>query len=310
MLLTGWLFALFNVFVLAMLALDIGLLRRTPRAIAAKEAALWAGLWGCLALAFCRILWIWKGPVPASTFLAGYLLEQSLSLDNVFVICVIFSFFRTPAEYRHRVLFWGILGAIVLRGVFIGLGVLLIQRFEWLIVVLGVVLMVTAIRMVAQRNSGFEPADSLAFKAAGKLIPLTHEYRGGQFLTTVDGRLVGTPLLLPLILIEVTDLAFAVDSIPAIFALTTDPFLVYTSNVFAILTLRSLYFLVATAVDRFHLLKYGLAVVLAYISLKMLTGAWVTVPMVMTIAVIVVALALSMGLSLIFPASPVSARSN
>jgi tellurite resistance protein TerC len=228
----------------------------------------WVAVWVALAMIFAGGLWYFKDAHTALTFVTGYVIEESLSVDNIFVIVLIFSYFRVPEQYQHRVLFWGIIGALLMRGLFIGLGSLLLARFHWIIYVFGGMLIVTGVRMAFKSDDEFDGAQNPIVKLAKRLLPFSHEYHGQKFFTIENGRRLATPLLLVLVLVEFTDLIFAIDSIPAIFAVTRDPFLVYTSNIFAILGLRSLYFLLANVVHRFHLLKYGLAVIVGVLALS------------------------------------------
>jgi tellurite resistance protein TerC len=296
-----WFWVLFNAFVLGMLALDLGVFHRRAHVVRAREAAAWVGVWVALALLFCLGLLYFAGARPAATFLTGYLVEQALSVDNVFVIVMIFAYFGIPARYQHRVLFWGIIGALVMRGIFIGVGALLIQRFHWLLYVFGGILIATGGRMALQRDAEFDAEKNPVYRWARRLLPFTTEYDGQRFFTVANGRRVVTPLFLVLLLVEFTDLIFAVDSIPAIFGVTRDPFIVYTSNVFAILGLRSLFFLLAGIVNRFHLLKYGLAAILSFIGGKMVGEPWFEIPIGLSLAVVAGVLALAIALSLAFP---------
>ena len=296
-----WFYIVFTAFVLGLLALDLGVFHRRAHVIRPKEAALWTAMWVALALLFCLGLWHFAGARPAVTFLTGYLVEQALSVDNVFVIVMIFAYFGIPARYQHRVLFWGIIGALVMRGVFIGVGALLIQRFHWVLYVFGAILIITGVRMALQRDEQFDAARNPIYRWARRLLPFTTEYDGQRFFTMANGRRVVTPLFLVLLLVEFTDLIFAVDSIPAIFGVTRDPFIVYTSNVFAILGLRSLFFLLAGIVNRFHLLKYGLAAILSFIGVKMVGEPWFEIPIGLSLAVVAGVLALAIALSLAFP---------
>jgi tellurite resistance protein TerC len=296
-----WFWVLFNAFVLGMLALDLGVFHRRAHIVRAREAAVWTTVWVGLALLFCGGLYLFKGTDTALTFLAGYLIEQSLSVDNIFVIVMIFSYFSVPREYQHRVLFWGILGALVMRGTFIGLGTLLLSRFQWVIYVFGALLIVTGLRMATQRDEEFDAERNPVYRLARRALPFTDRYDGQHFMAEDAGRRVATPLLLVLILVEFTDLIFAIDSIPAIFGVTRDPFLVYTSNVFAILGLRSLFFLLAGIVHRFHVLKYGLAVILTFVGVKMVIADWYKIPIVVSLAVILAVLAISVVCSFLFP---------
>jgi tellurite resistance protein TerC len=270
----------FNLFVLALLALDLGVFHRRAHAVSTKEAAIWSGVWISLALLFnCAIYLFWERIVPgdalsngeaALEFLTGYLIEKALSVDNIFVFVLIFSYFHVPEIYQHRVLFWGILGALLMRGAMILAGAALIEAFHWIIYVFGAFLIFTGVRLAFQRDESLRPEDNPLVRLFRRLMPVTQGYTGAKFFVRRAGRLMATPLLLVLLVVESTDLVFALDSIPAIFAVTDDPFIVYTSNVFAILGLRSLYFLLAGVIDKFHYLKLGLSAVLAFVGLKML----------------------------------------
>ena len=294
-----WLWIAFIAFVIAMLALDLGVFQRRPHEVTPREAVSWTGLWVSLALLFALGLYAFRGTAPALAFLTGYVLEESLSVDNIFVIVLIFSYFRVPRESQHRVLFYGIVGALVLRGLFIGLGALLLARFHWILFVFGGLLVVTGTRMAFQsEEKEFDGEKNIVVRLVQRLVPLSPAFDGPRFFTVVAGRHMATPLLLVVVLIEFTDLLFAIDSIPAVFGVTRDPFIVFTSNIFAVLGLRSLFFLLANVVDRFHLLRYGLAVVLAFIGAKMLADPWVDVPTWVSLVVIVVVLGSAVGASL------------
>jgi len=297
-----WFWVGFNAFVLAMLALDLGVFHRKAHVVRPKEAMAWVGVWVALAMLFAGGLWFFKDAHHALTFLTGYVIEESLSVDNIFVIVLIFSYFRVPEKYQHRVLFWGIVGALLMRGLFIGLGALLLARFHWIIYIFGGMLIVTGIRMAFKADDEFEGEQNPIVRVAKRLLPFSHEYDGQKFFTVANGKRLATPLFLVLVLVEFTDLIFAVDSIPAIFAVTRDPFLVYTSNIFAILGLRSMYFLLANVVYKFHLLKYGLAVILTFVGVKMVSDHWWTIPIYASLAVIVGVLAAAIGASLRWPA--------
>ena len=297
-----WFWVAFNAFVLVLLALDLGVFHRKAHAVRPREAAMWTAIWASLALLFCAGLWVWQGSTTALTFLTGYVIEQSLSADNIFVIVLIFRYFRIPGEYQHRVLFWGIIGALVMRGAFIAVGALLIERFHWILYLFGAFLVFTGIRMGVQKEQDeFDADKNIVMRTATRFFPFTKRMEGQNFFTLEKGRRVGTPLLLVLLMVEFTDLIFAVDSIPAIFAVTTDPFLVYTSNVFAILGLRSLYFLLADIIHRFHYLHYGLAVILTFVGVKMLVEKWVHLAPWVSLLVIVTVLAVSVIASLKWP---------
>ena len=269
---TPWHWAGFILCVLFFLALDLGVFHRQAHAVKFKEALGWSIVWGTLSMLFAGLLVLVRSRDEAMEFVTGYIIELSLSMDNVFVIALIFAFFKIPAQYQHRVLFWGILGALVMRGAMILGGAALIDRFEWMLYVLGAFLVVTGIRMFFSGGEGVEPEKNPVIRLARKILPVTEELHGDKFLVRVNGRTALTTLALVLIVVETTDLVFALDSIPAIFAVTTKPFIVFTSNVFAILGLRSLYFLLAGAMDYFRYLKAGLAVVLVFVGLKMLVA--------------------------------------
>jgi len=244
---------------------------------------------------------VFEGSQPALTFLTGYLIEESLSIDNIFVIVLIFQYFAVPAQYQHRVLFWGILGALIMRGLFIGLGAALLARFEWIIYVFGALLVVTGVRMAVKQDEEFDAEQNPVVKAVRRVLPLTESYRGKHFFAVENGRRYATPLLLVLLLFEATDLIFAIDSIPAIFGITRDPFIVFTSNIFAVMGLRSLFFLLAHVVTKFHLLKYGLAIILTFVGVKMIIEAWVHIPILLSLGVVLGVLFLSIVASLIWP---------
>lgn len=298
----------FLAFVLGLLALDLGVFHRQTRAIRSSEALAWAGFYISLALAFNLLVFLlydrnWLGvgvevghPLDGRTaalqFLTGFLLEKSLSLDNVFIIALIFSYFRVPLAYQHRVLFWGILGALLMRGAMIALGAALISRFDWIVYVFGGILIVTAARMLLAGDEEPEPDKNPLIRLARRFFPITPELHGEHFFVDVAGRRAATPLFLVLLMVESTDVLFAVDSIPAIFAVTQDPFLVFTSNVFAILGLRSLYFAIAPLLGRFKYLKQSLVFILAFVGVKMLLSHTVPIPTVTSLTVIISFLAI------------------
>jgi len=297
-----WKWVFFNAFVLGMLALDLGVFHRRPREMKVGEALGWSAMWITLALSFNLGLYVWLGPRPALEFLTGYLIEKSLSVDNLFVFLLLFSYFRVDGQYQHEVLFWGIIGALVMRALFIALGVTLIHRFAWIIYVFGAVLIYSGIRMAFEKKKQIRPEKNPVLKLFRRLMPVTEDYEGGNFFVRRERRRFATPLLTVLLLVETTDLIFATDSIPAVLAITTDPFIVYTSNVFAILGLRALYFALAGAMDRFHHLHYGLALILAFVGTKMILTAWdIRIPTHIALFVIVTILALSVVASLIWP---------
>lgn len=296
-----WFWVGFNAFILTLLVLDLFVFHRKAHVVSAKEAALWTMFWVSLALLFCGGIWWYSDSATALTFLTGYLIEESLSVDNIFVIVMIFSYFGVPPKYQHRVLFWGIVGALVMRGTFIAAGAFLLQRFEWIIYIFGGLLIVTGVRMALRQDEEFDAERNVVYRLAKRSLPFTTKYDGQKFFTIQNGKRLATPLFLVLIMVEFTDLIFAVDSIPAIFAVTRDPFIVYTSNVFAILGLRSLFFLLAGVMDRFHLLKYGLAVILTFVGVKMVLAKWVHLPILVSLGVILGVLAITVIGSLLFP---------
>ncbi|MDB4887366.1 MAG: Integral rane protein TerC [Gemmatimonadetes bacterium] len=298
-----WFWAGFVAFVLAMLSLDLGVFNRKPHVVGAKEALAWTGVWVGLALLFALGLAVFESHQAALTFLTGYVIEESLSVDNIFVIVLIFQYFAVPAQYQHRVLFWGILGALVMRGLFIAVGAALLARFEWIIYVFGALLVITGIRMAVKQDEEFDGEQNPVVKLARRVLPVTDGYRGKHFFAMEQGRRHATPLLLVLVLVEATDLIFAIDSIPAIFGITRDPFLVFTSNIFAVMGLRSLFFLLASVVTKFHLLKYGLAVILTFVGAKMLVEHWIHIPIMLSLGVVLVVLTASIVASLIWPSA-------
>ena len=296
-----WFWVGFIAFVLAMLALDLGVFNKTPHVVKAKEAAVWTSVWVGLALVFAAGLAYFADRQTALTFLTGYVIEESLSVDNIFVIVLIFQYFAVPAQYQHRVLFWGILGALIMRGIFIGVGAALLARFEWIIYIFGALLVITGIRMALKQDEEFDGEQNPVVKFVRRFLPVTSDYRGKHFLTMENGKRHATPLLLVLVLVEATDLIFAIDSIPAIFGITRDPFIVFTSNIFAVMGLRSLFFLLASVVTKFHLLKYGLAVILTFVGTKMLIEHWVHIPILLSLGVVMGVLVASIVASLVWP---------
>jgi tellurite resistance protein TerC len=294
-----WLWVGFNLFILGMLALDLGVFHRKAHEVSVREATLWSVVWVTLALLFNAGLWYFRGPDPALQFLTGYLIEKSLSIDNIFVIALLFTYFAVPADHQHRVLFWGILGALVMRAAFIFAGTALITQFHWIIYVFGAFLIFTGIKMAIHRDAEVHPEKNPVLGLVRRLIPVTPDYRGKHFFVREAGRWAATPLFLVLVLVESTDLVFAVDSIPAIFAVTQDPFLVYTSNVFAILGLRSLYFLLAGVMQKFTYLKLGLSAVLVFVGIKMVLADLFKIPTLLSLGVIAALLTASIVASLV-----------
>lgn len=291
----------FNLFILALLALDLGVFHRRDHEVSAKEAAVWTVVWIAVALAFAGLIYSWRGADVTMQYLSGYLIEKSLSADNIFVFVLIFTYFQVPAIYQHRVLFWGILGALVMRGTLIAVGATLLANFHWVIYVFGAFLLFTGIRLVTQKEMSVDPGKNGVVQLLRRFLPVTDGYEGNRFFVRRNGRLFATPLLVVLAIVESTDLMFAVDSVPAIFAVTDDPFIVYTSNVFAILGLRSLYFLLAHVMGKLRFLKIGLSLILTFVGCKMLLTAFVHVPPLVSLSVIVAILTLTIGASLLFP---------
>ena len=298
-----WMWSGFLAFVLAMLALDLGVCQRRAHKVGLREAAIWSAVWVASALIFNLLIWHGFGSQKGLEFLSGYLIEKSLSVDNIFVFMLIFTAFSVPEEHQHRVLFWGILGALVLRALFVLLGAVLLARFHWVLYLFGGFLVVAGVKMLCF-NSGFDPRAHPVFRFIAGCLPVAAEHKGPEFTVTRGGRRLATPLLLVLIAVELTDVIFAVDSVPAIFAVTSDPFIVFTSNIFAILGLRSLYFVLAGVVGRFHLLKLGLSLVLLFVGLKMLTADIFPIPVGWSLGVITLLVGGSVAASLLWPRPP------
>lgn len=292
---------IFNVFILAMLALDLGVFNKNNHEVKFKEALTWSGVWITLALIFNYGIYFYAGKELALQFLTGYLIEKSLSVDNIFVFILIFSFFKVPKTLQHKVLFWGVLGALILRFIFILLGASLILKFHWVIYLFGIFLIFTGVKMALNHGDDKDLGESKSLKLLKKLIPSTNDYNKDNFFIKENGKLLATPLFLALMVVEITDVIFAVDSIPAIFAITTNTFIVYTSNVFAILGLRSLFFLLAGAKDKFYLLHYALAFILTLVGLKMIVSGFYKFPISISLGLIALALISSIVLSLMYP---------
>lgn len=299
--LTFWI--LFNVFVVGMLILDLFVLNRKSHTVKVKEALWWTAFWVGLALIFNIIVYFWKGKEPALQFLTGYLIEESLSVDNLFVFMIIFKYFAVDPKYQRKVLFWGILGALIFRAIFIMVGVTLIEQFHVFIYILGAFLIITGVRMAVSQDKEINPEKNPLLRLVNKIIPVTPKYDGGKFFTRIKGVLHATPLFIVVLIVESTDIVFAADSIPAILAVSTDSFIVYTSNVFALLGLRSLYFALAGIMQLFHFLHYGLSIILVFIGFKLLVQDVEALHIDMMVALSVVAgiLTGSIILSLIFP---------
>lgn len=298
------LWSAFNLFVLTMLALDLGVFHRKSHTVGVKEALIWTGVWITLAMLFNLFIYYYFDKDKAIEFFTGYLIEKSLSIDNIFVIIMIFSYFNVPTSYQHKVLFWGILGALVMRVIFILTGIELIHKFHWLIYIFGGFLVITGIKMLTSGDTKLEPEKNPLAKLARKIFPFTESFEGDKFFVRRDSKLWATPLFMVVILIEATDLIFAVDSIPAILAISDDSFIVYTSNVFAILGLRSLYFALAGVEKYFQYLKYGLSTILIFVGIKMSITDIYKIPVDLSLIVIVFVLAIAMLASVIFKKKP------
>jgi len=297
----------FNVVVLAILALDLGVLHRREAKVSVREAATWSGVWVALSLCFAFAVYRTMGREPGLEFLTGYLIEYALSVDNIFVFVLIFSYFNVPEKYQHRVLFWGIVGALVLRGVMIVAGSALVTRFAWTLYIFGAFLVFTGLRMALQKaDAAYNPEHDPVLRLSRRLIPVTNDYHGDSFFVRTrdkDGKgyLAATPLFIVMVIVNTTDIIFATDSIPAIFAVTRDPFIVYTSNICAVLGLRALYFLLAGVVDKFVYLKLGLSIVLIFIGLKMLLEGFIHIPIVASLGVVGAVLGTSIFASVKWP---------
>ena len=291
----------FILFIMLMLAIDLGIFHRKTHAVSFKESLAWTVVWIGLAMLFCAVVYFWKGPEKSIEFLTGYIIELSLSIDNLFVFILIFSYFHVPLQYQHKVLFWGILGALVMRVIFIFAGVALINKFHWIIYVFGSIIIISGIKMLSQKDKKIEPDKNPVIRLVKKMLPVTNEYHGDNFFVKIqNGILAATPLFIVLVFVEITDLIFAVDSIPAILAITTDTFIVFTSNVFAILGLRSLYFALAGMINMFRFLHIGLSFILIFIGLKMVCSNVYKIPIEYALVAVVSILLASIAASLIF----------
>lgn len=293
-----WVWVAFVAFILAMLALDLFFLHRDAHVVAFREAAAWSAVWVTLGISFGVIVWVWQGGPAAGEYFAGYLIEKSLSIDNIFIFALVLGYFQVPPAYQHRVLFWGILGALGMRAVFIAAGAALLENFHWMIYLFGGFLILTALRMGLHKGQEVHPERNPVLRMMRRVMPMSSDYDGPSFFTVQNGKKMATPMLAVLVVIETTDLVFAIDSIPAIFAITRDTFLVFTSNAFAILGLRAMYFMLAGMMNRFVYLKTGLAVVLGFVGLKMIGSDVVHVPIWLSLTVIASVLAVSVVASL------------
>jgi len=298
---TPGMFAGFTAFVLAMLALDLGVFHRKAHEVRFKEALTWSVVWISLAMAFNVGVYYWFGKQAALEFATAYVIEKALSVDNIFVFLIIFSYFKVPPAYQHRVLFWGIVGALMMRAVFIFLGAVLLAKFHWIIYIFGGFLVLTGVKMLIKKDEEISPDRNPVYRIFKRIIPSVADYRGSAFTVIENGRRYATPLLLVLVIVEITDLIFAVDSIPAVFAVTRDPFIVFTSNIFAILGLRALFFLLAGVMDKFHRLKIGLALVLVFVGTKMAIMDIYKIPIGVSLGVVAMLIGGSIIISLIWP---------
>ena len=294
---TWWI--VFNVFIIGMLMLDLGVFHKKDKVVTFKESLGWVIFWIVLASLFNVLLYYWQGAELAFQFTTGYIIEWSLSVDNLFVFIVIFKFFKVPPMYQHRVLFWGIIGALVLRAAFIMTGIGLFNTFHWMIYVFGVVLVITALRLIFYKEEEQDLSKNLIVRLCKKFFPVTEEYHGHNFFTRINNRLYATPLFLVLMIIEFTDLLFAIDSVPAMLAISSDMFIIYTSNVFAILGLRSMYFALSGLVGIFRYLKYGISVILLFVGIKMLASAYYDISTAVTLSIVLSILAISIIASLV-----------
>lgn len=297
----GFVWAGFLLFVLLMLALDLGVFHRKSHEVKIREALIWSAVWISLALLFNVGVYFFMGKEKAIEFLTGYVIEKSLSVDNLFVFIMVFSYFNVDTKYQHKVLFWGILGALVMRAIFIFAGVALIQQFHWIIYLFGVFLIFTGIKMLVQKNDKVEPDKNPLVRLFKRFFPVTDTTHGDRFFVRLNAKTVATPLFIVLLIIEFTDLIFAVDSIPAILAISTDTFIIFTSNVFAILGLRALYFALAGIAKLFYYLKYGLSAILVFVGVKMVIAGFFKIPVMYSLLIIVSILTLSILVSVIFP---------
>lgn len=295
----GWI--TFNLFVISMIVTDLFVLHRNQKIIGIKQALITSSIWISIALIFNLVILYFYGQEPALDFLAAYLIEESLSIDNLFVFILIFDYFKTPREYHHKALFWGILGAILMRALFIFFGITLVSNFHWVLYIFGAFLIYAAIKMAMPKDELIHPDQNLIVKLIKKFIPTLSHYEEDKFFIKKGAKWWATPLFIVVVTLEITDLIFALDSIPAVMAITLDPFIVYTSNIFAILGLRSLYFALAHLMPLFHFLKYGLAAILAFVGLKMLLQPIIEIPVLYSLSFILVAIVTTMMISLIFP---------
>jgi len=293
------LFVLFNLFILAMLVIDLGVFHRRAHTVTIKESLIWSIVWVVLALAFNAGVFIVAGRTPGLEFFAGYLIERALSFDNIFVFVIILSYFGVPSHLQHRALFWGIIGALITRSLFIAAGAALLGRFEWVLYIFGVILIYSGGKMMFEKGTEVHPERNIFIRAVQRVLPLTNSYETDGFTVRRGGKLFFTPLVVVVLALETTDVIFAVDSIPAVFGVTRDPFIAYSSNIFAILGLRATYFLLAGVMESFYYLSHGLSLVLVFIGVKMLLGAFVHIPIVVSLGVVVAILAVAVIASIL-----------
>jgi tellurite resistance protein TerC len=293
-----WAWGVFLLVVIAMLMVDLGVFHRKAHVLSMREATIWSIVWVVVALVFNAIVWVWLGHQKALEFFTGYLVEKALSADNIFVFAVLFNYFAVPPEYRHRVLFWGVLGAIVFRLTFILAGTALLKKFHWVVYIFGIIVIVSGIKLLMRKDGEIDPERNPVLRLARRFLPITPNYHGQKFFVRLNGKFMATPLTLVLLVVESTDIVFAIDSIPAIFAITRDPFIVFTSNVCAILGLRALYFLLEGMIRLFRYLDEGLAVILVFIGIKMLVSEFYKIPTWVALGFVAAVLAITIALSL------------
>lgn len=293
-----WAWGVFLLVVIAMLMVDLGVFHRKAHVLSMREATIWSIVWVVVALVFNAIVWVWLGHQKALEFFTGYLVEKALSADNIFVFAVLFNYFAVPPEYRHRVLFWGVLGAIVFRLTFILAGTALLEKFHWVVYIFGIIVIVSGIKLLMRKDEEIDPERNPVLRLARRFLPITPNYHGQNFFVRLNGKFMATPLALVLLVVESTDIVFAIDSIPAIFAITRDPFIVFTSNVCAILGLRALYFLLEGMIRLFRYLDEGLAVILVFIGIKMLVSEFYKIPTWVALGFVAAVLAITIALSL------------
>ncbi len=296
-----WLWAIFGIVVVFLLALDLGVFNRNAHEVKLKEALGWTAVWILTALTFNVGIFVWQGQERATEFLTAYVIEKALSVDNIFVFIIIFTYFHVGKKYQHKILFWGVIGAVLMRAVFIGAGVAIIHKFAWIMYVFGAFLVFTGVKLAVKKDEKIDPENNFGVRLLKKIMPVTHSADHGHFFTRINGKLHATTLFVALIVVEVTDLIFAVDSIPAVLAITHDPFIAYTSNIFAIMGLRSLYFALAGVMDLFHYLRFGLAFILVFVGFKMLIAEHYHLPVMVSLGVILGTLTLSVAASMIWP---------